>query len=317
MMAGGAELEALEPRAAARDAGVGASPRRSSEACGASTTSNEHRDVRTRRRGRARRRRDRVRLDGPGARTCAPAPALSTSRTHRCDHGWSRWPTPSRPPGAGADGVRVRACLRRLAGRCSHATTSRSVSVCGPELRAPRDRGRGRAEAGKHVWVEKPAGRDLADTDGDRRGRARSPACSRRSASTIGNAPASRDGARARRVPGGSGGSRRFASVLLERLRRAPRRRAVVAVRPAVRRHRRARRPRVSHGLDLAAYVLGERRRDHRAGRPTRRRSSPSGPSRPASCRTSRRRAGGKRGPVGNEDQVSALLPLRRRAPVA
>ena len=117
---------------------------------------------------------------GPTARLLAALP-----RQLRCGRGWWPWPTPTRVAARArrarrtgsrtpyADWTELLAARRRRRGQRVRA-----------ELRAPRDRRAAVAEAGKHLWVEKPAGPAPADTVGDRRGRRARRACSRRSAST-------------------------------------------------------------------------------------------------------------------------------------
>ena len=83
--------------------------------------------------------------------------------TPRCGHGWSPWPTPmpavANRPVAAYGFERAFADWQELIARDDVDV----VSVCGPNF-VHREIAVAAAEAGKHVWVEKPAGRNLADT---------------------------------------------------------------------------------------------------------------------------------------------------------
>ena len=182
----------------------------------------------------------RVRLDGSGARPRLAAPAPALPGQPRCGRGWSPWPTPTPAAASKAQSAYgFEHALRRLA-RAARARRRRRRQRVRAELRAPRDRGR--------------AAPRRASTSGSRS----RPGATSPTPPTIAEAVAGRRGAvggrlqlpqraggragpRAGRRPGGIGRVETVDVRLLARLRRAPGRRAVVAVRPRVRRDRCAR----------------------------------------------------------------------------
>ena len=119
---------------------------------------------------------------------CTPAPApgcSSTTPTARCaprlvavaDPDAERRDEARSAPTASTDAA------RRLARGCWRATTSTSSASAGPTSCTARSASRS-PRPGKHLWVEKPAGRNRGRHPGDRRGRATRPGCGRRSGST-------------------------------------------------------------------------------------------------------------------------------------
>ena len=106
-----------------------------------------------------------LRLDGPGARPRAGPGCRSTTRTR---------PLRPRlvavadtdadaPSSTAVAALRVRRRARRLARAAWRATTSTWCACADPTSSTARS-AVAAAEAGKHLWVEKPAGRNAADT---------------------------------------------------------------------------------------------------------------------------------------------------------
>ena len=162
----------------------------------------------------------------------------TTTRTARCGRASSPWPTPTRTPRRGHGRLRLRRRPRELGRRCSSATTSTWSASAGPTSCTARS-AIAVAESGRHLWIEKPAGRTRRGHLGDRRGRAQG---GRRVGGRLQlpQRPGGRGRARAGRLRAARRGRDRRRR-LLGRLLRPPGPGAVVAVRPGVRRHRRAR----------------------------------------------------------------------------
>ncbi len=179
------------------------------------------------------------------------------------------------------------------------------VCVTGPNF-IHRDVAVAAAEAGKHLWVEKPAGRNAAETAEivaavDAAGVQTAAGFNYRNAPAVELAR--------ELVASGRLGTVEHTSVrFVSRLRRAPRRRAVVAVPQRVRRQRRARRPGQPRGRP-GPLRRGRHRRAHRRPGDV----HPAAARGPARCACTTSAAPARWAPVENEDYVSALLRLRRR----
>ena len=183
------------------------------------------------------------------------------------------------------------------------------VCVAGPNF-THRDVAVAAARAGKHVWVEKPAGRNLAETEEiaaaiDEAGVASAVGFNYR------NAPAvelARDLDRLR-APG-RGPPRAGADV--RRLLRPPRRRPDVAVRPRAGRQRRDRRPRLARASTWSSTSSGpiDRLLAETSTFITERPQAAAGAASHFS-----RGSDGPRLPVENEDHVLALLRFASGAP--
>jgi predicted dehydrogenase len=179
------------------------------------------------------------------------------------------------------------------------------VSVCGPNF-VHREIAVAAAEAGKHLWVEKPAGRDLADTEAIA---AAVHAAGVQSAVGFNyrNAPAV-EAARDLVAAGEIGEVETVDVFLLSDYAANPD--AMLTWRfDSDLSGTGALGDLASHGLDLARYVAGQRAgeirelvADHATFIADRPEASSAAISRYATA------ADGPRGPVGNEDQVSALL---------
>ena len=159
------------------------------------------------------------------------------------------------PPRPRRGGVRVRATAHAELARAARARRPRRGQRVRAELRAPRDRvgGRGVGTAPVDREARGPHGRDTsAIAEAVRKAGVQS---------AVGfnyrNAPAVERGPRARVASGRLGDDRDRQRAAAGRLLGASRRWPVVALRPGVRRHGRARRP-GQHGLDLATYVGGQ-----------------------------------------------------------
>jgi predicted dehydrogenase len=179
------------------------------------------------------------------------------------------------------------------------------VSVCGPNF-VHREIAVAAAEAGKHVWVEKPAGRDLADTQAIA---AAVHAAGVQSAVGFNyrNAPAV-EAARELVAAGEIGDVETVDVYLLSDYAANPDAMLTWRFDPALS-GTGALGDLSSHGLDLARYVAGQRAgeirelvADHATFIVDRPEASSAAISRYATA------TDGPRGPVGNEDQVSALL---------
>ena len=153
MMAGGAELEALSHELSRE---LGADSERRAEPRGRGQGTAHVNDTPGRR--------DRLRLDGPGARPRLDAPGVALPRHRRAATSSSPWRTPpATSAGRLGAGLRDRASSTATGESCSPATTSTSCRVCGPN-HLHREMGVAVAESGRHLWIEKPAGRDAKET---------------------------------------------------------------------------------------------------------------------------------------------------------
>ena len=327
MMAGGAELEALSHELARQMPDSEVVQELESEVAETlHVDPDEARRATPRAPDRDRSPRDRcrgggVRLDGPGALACvgAPAPALPRRPAAAPARGRGR---PRRRPRAStrSDAYGFAERRRRLARRCSSATTS-TWSASADRTSCTARWARRSPASGRHLWIEKPAGRSAEDTaaiaaavhDGGRAvgrrlqlpqrpGRRACPRAGRRRA---------RSAAWSRSTSG--------CSPTTPPTPTAPCRGASTRSTPA---------PACSATWPATASTwrctsAGTASAGSPSWWPTRRPSSPSARSRPAPSRTTRAAATGRAAPVGNEDVASALLrfgvgrprlPRRRRA---
>jgi predicted dehydrogenase len=179
------------------------------------------------------------------------------------------------------------------------------VSVCGPNF-VHREIAVAAAAAGKHLWVEKPAGRDLADTEAIA---AAVHAAGVQSAAGFNyrNAPAV-EAARDLIAAGEIGDVETVDVYFLSDYAAHPDAMLTWRFDPALS-GTGALGDLASHGLDLARYVAGQRAGEIRelvADHATFITERPEASS--AAVSRSTTDASGPRGPVGNEDQVSALI---------
>ena len=177
----------------------------------------------------AARRRRRPRLDGPGARPRVHPGRRSTTSTPRCGPSSSRSPTTPATTGWPGRWRRTGSPTCTPTGASSSPATTSTWSAS-PARTSSTATSRSRPrEAGKHVWLEKPAGRNAEETARDRRGGRTRPACRRRSGFNYRNAPAVELARTARRR--GPARSRRAGDDHdARRLRRAPGGRADLAL---------------------------------------------------------------------------------------
>ena len=243
---------------------------------------------------------------------CTPGPGpgcSSTTRTARCGRGWWRWPTPTRGsasrPRSAYGFAHAYADWRELLERDDVDV----VSVCGPNF-VHREIGSAVAESGRHLWIEKPAGRATADTAAIAEAVAQGGRACRRSASTTATRPAV-ERARELVADGPARHGRDGQRPAARRLLRAPgRRRCRGASTPST--------PAPASSVTWPATAstwrrtsVGRRSAGSPSWSPTRRRSSPSDPIVTGAVSHFARGGDGPRGPVGNEDQVVGAAAVR------